>query len=87
MIAAQPPSTASQRTLAADLEAGRLQHQMRRMAFVVDALKDRREAYAGRGSVPRPLDDAIAEFSQRLGRDRRRLAELHGSNRPRRATP
>lgn len=80
MIAAESPPTVARRTLATDLEAHRLEHRTRRMAFVIDALKQRRESYKGRGAVPRPLNDAITEFSHQLRSDRRRLGKLRDTN-------
>jgi hypothetical protein len=82
MTAARTPPTTAPRTLAADLEAHRIEHRARRLAFVVDALEERRAIYGRGGQVPRPLNDVIAEFSHRLGTDRRRLAELRGTRDP-----
>lgn len=66
-------------TLAADLEARRLEHRSRRMDLVVQALRDRVDAHQRRGAVPAPLQDAVTEFTRRLREDRARLAELrHG---------
>lgn len=58
----------------------RLEHRARRMAFVISALKEREEAYERRGTVPRPLHDAIAGFAAELRHDRQRLRELHNSS-------
>lgn len=66
-------------TLAADLEARRLEHRSRRMGFVIEALRERARGYEQRGTVPAPLQAAVAEFSLRLHEDRARLAELRRS--------
>lgn len=76
MIAAEHPPAVRRPTLATELEARRLEHRTRRVAFVIDALKQRRAAYEVRGAVPRPLNDAITEFTHQLRSDRHRLAEL-----------
>jgi hypothetical protein len=64
------------RSLRSELEMHRLEHRARRMAFVISALKAREEAYERRGTVPRPLHDAIAGFAAELRHDRQRLREL-----------
>jgi hypothetical protein len=81
------PQQRERPTLAADLEAQRLEHRSRRMDLVVEALRDRVSAYQRHGTVPPPLMDAVTEFSRRLHDDRARLAELRRgeANRSRRS--
>ncbi|HEU4976158.1 MAG TPA: hypothetical protein VFT50_13770 [Baekduia sp.] len=76
LIDTTPPRPERPRSLRSDLEARRLQHRTRRLEFVLQALKERARGYQERGSVPRPLHDAIHGFTTELRRDRERLREL-----------
>ena len=64
-----------------ELETRRLELRTRRMQFVIGALRERADGYERRGTVPRPLHEAIAGFTADLRSDRDRLKKL------RRTTP
>ena len=66
-------------SLRTELEARRLEQRARRLEFVIGALRDRAGTYERRGSVPRPLDEAITGYSAELRSDRRRLKEMRRS--------
>lgn len=58
------------------LEARRLAVRARRVERVIEALRDRERARGGGEAVPRPLQQAIADFGQELGTINDRLRTL-----------
>lgn len=62
--------------LASDLERRRLEHRERRVVRVVRTLRQRRESYRSRGTVPAALGSVIRDFDGELASIRRRLDEL-----------
>jgi len=59
------------------LQRDRLEHQVRRMERVTEALRDRAVYRQARtGTTPQPLRQAIFGFERELGAARRQLAEL-----------
>jgi len=53
-------------TLGARLERHRLEHRARRLRLAIAALRERRAASASAGRVPRPLQQAIRDFTAEL---------------------
>lgn len=75
-MTSEHPVAGARSSIGLDLERQRLEHRARRVSYTIAALRRLADARASSGSVPAPMQQAIAGFSHELGRVERRLADL-----------